>query len=264
MKNSFLKKLQIFYPLTRNFTITLRGGIAKGLKRKGGFGFIPRSNTLEENFLLRLPLKGKIIFDIGGFVGICTLFFARAVTGRGKVFTFEPNPQNYKEIITNLKINNIKNVKVLNIGVSSRKGKKRLLYNPRESARGTYDEKIKKNMKKNFKNVKEISISVDTIDNLINKGQIERPDFVKIDVEGAEMDVLEGMIETVSKYKPELFIEIHGANLEQKKSIARNLLNYMTQNNYSIYHVELGEMLCSSDFSIIKSGHIYCSRYSSI
>ncbi|GAH05454.1 unnamed protein product, partial [marine sediment metagenome] len=58
----------------------MRGGIAKGLKRKGGFGFIPRSNTIEEKFLLKLSLKGKIILDIGGFIGIYTLFFAKAVT----------------------------------------------------------------------------------------------------------------------------------------------------------------------------------------
>ena len=88
---------------------------------------------------------------------------------------------------------------------------------------------------------------------------IERQDFVKIDVEGAEMEVLDGMIETVSKYKPELFIEVHGTNLEQKEFNARNILNYLTQNNYSIYHIESGKTLCFSDFSIAKSGHIYCS-----
>lgn len=260
MNIHFLKKFIIFYPLTRNFVYTLRSGIAKGLKRKGGLGFIPRSNTAEEDFLLSLSLKGKTILDIGGFIGIYTLFFAKAVTDKGKVFTFEPNPLNYKEIITNLKINNIKNVEVLNIGVGAKKGVEKLVYNPRESAMGTFEEKIKKNMKGNSKLAKEISISVDTIDNLISKGKIERPDFVKIDVEGVEMDVLEGMIETVRNNKPKLFIEIHGADLEQKISNAKNIINYLIQNKYSIYHVELGEKVYSSNFSIAKSGHIYCFR----
>jgi len=119
-------------------------------------------------------------------------------------------------------------------------------------------------MKKKFKNIEEINISVDTIDNLINKGLIERPDFIKIDVEGVEMDVLDGMIETLTNYKPELFIEVHGVNLEQKEFNARNLLNCLTQNNYSIYHIESGKILSSSDFSIAKSGHIYCSPIRSL
>ena len=75
------------------------------------------------------------------------------------------------------------------------------------------------------------------IDNLINIGQIEKSYIVKIYVEGAEMDVLEEMIDIVNKYNPELFIEIHDANLEQKQTNVKYLLNYLAKNNYSIYHV---------------------------
>ncbi len=143
MNIHFLKKFIIFYPLTRNFVYTLRSGLAKGLKRKGGIGFIPRSNTAEENFLFSLSLKGKTILDIGGFIGIHALFFARAVTETGKVFTFEPNPQNYPEIIKNLKINNIKNVDLLNVGVSSKKGSEKLVYRFREPGGGHLMTKLK-------------------------------------------------------------------------------------------------------------------------
>ncbi len=113
-------------------------------------------------------------------------------------------------------------------------------------------------MKKIFKDIREVYISVDTIDNLVDSGKIEKPDFVKIDVEGAEMEVLEGMIGTVRNFKPELFIEVHGADLKQARSNAKNLIYYLVKNKYSIYHIELGKVVNSSNYSIATSGHIYC------
>ena len=80
--------------LLKNRVYTSRSGLVKGLKRKGGVGFIPRQLSLEEKFLMNLDINGQTIYDIGGNVGIFTMFFARSVGKKGKVITFEPNPWN--------------------------------------------------------------------------------------------------------------------------------------------------------------------------
>jgi hypothetical protein len=52
--------------LVKNCIYTSRSGLTKGLKRKGGLGFIPRQPSLEEKFLLDLDINGQTTYDIGG------------------------------------------------------------------------------------------------------------------------------------------------------------------------------------------------------
>jgi len=97
-------------PLFKNYTYTIRRGLAKGLKKKGGLSFIPGSNILskEDAFLQELDLKGKIIYDIGAFEGTFTLFFSRSTGSQGRVITFEANPLNYQIVIENVNLNRFK------------------------------------------------------------------------------------------------------------------------------------------------------------
>ena len=104
-----------------------------------------------------------------------------------------------------------------------------------------------------------IEISVQKILERINnkKEYILDFDIKSTDIVKDEADIVKIKENSVTR-EPKLFIEIHGADLEQKISNAENIINYLTQNKYSIYHVELREMVYSSNFSIAKSGHIYC------
>ena len=87
--------ISVLRPLAKNHIYTSRSGLTKGLKQKGGLGFIPkRPLTREEKFLLGLDINGQTIYDIGEHAGIFTMFFARSVGKKGKVITFEPNPWN--------------------------------------------------------------------------------------------------------------------------------------------------------------------------
>ena len=109
----------IIRPLFNNCTYTIRWGIGKGFKRKGGMQFIPQITPLrkEELFLQTLDLSGQTVFDIGGFEGIFSLFFSKCTGKNGTVFTFEPNPINFSKINTNIKLNNISNIKVFNTAI---------------------------------------------------------------------------------------------------------------------------------------------------
>src|SRR3990172_8560806 len=99
MKDIFMA---IFKSLLKNHVYTVRYGIAKGLKVRGGFGFLPSvviNTSLEEEFLMGLDLRGHTVYDIGGYWGAFTIFFAKAVGRTGRVVTFEPNPQNFNRIL---------------------------------------------------------------------------------------------------------------------------------------------------------------------
>src|SRR5689334_19893846 len=94
-KQRLISKLSHFWP---DLAYTARGGVAKGLKRKGGLGFMPgflAEETAESAFLSRLDFSGMVVYDIGGFQGLMTLRFAKEAS---RVITFEANPLNMTRI----------------------------------------------------------------------------------------------------------------------------------------------------------------------
>lgn len=113
--NSLIK--QVF----RNNIYKIRRGIAKGLLRKGGCGFVPHIKKLsEENqFLSKLILTNKTVYDIGANIGIFSLFFANAVTSNGKLVAFEPNPVCFKQLSDNIEINGFSNAKAYQFAIGS-------------------------------------------------------------------------------------------------------------------------------------------------
>ena len=66
---------------------------------------------------------------------------------------------------------------------------------------------------------------VETVDHLVDQGRIPAPDMVKIDVEGAELAVLAGMDRTLRE-RPNLVIEMHGAEIERKLGFRLRALSY--------------------------------------
>src|SRR5262245_19256770 len=95
-------------PLTAWKTYRIRHGLARGLLRRGGYGFLARGEVPlsgEEAFLEGLNLRGLTIYDIGGFEGLYTLFFARAVGPTGRVICFEPIPASRQRILANVRAN---------------------------------------------------------------------------------------------------------------------------------------------------------------
>jgi FkbM family methyltransferase len=248
----------------QNHTYTSRHGLAKGLKRKGGLAFlpsfVPRSTEMlkEEQFIAGLDFTGQTVFDIGGDQGIYTLFFARKVGETGKVFTFEPNPTSYRHIVTNVELNGFKNVQVKNIALGDKLGKVTLVFPAFDPGRGSADEGITQQITGEG-TAKTIQTPLNTADSLITEGELPPPDFAKIDVEGFERPVLVGMRETIDKWHPTLFIEIHGANPELKRQNIRGVVALLLEHRYDIHHVESGKNISAKNADLACEGHIYCT-----
>jgi FkbM family methyltransferase len=250
--------ISILRSLVKNRIYTARTGLTKGLKRKGGLCFIPRQLSLEEKFLMNLDINGQTIYDIGGNVGIFTMFFARSVGKKGKVITFEPNPQCCNMILEHLKLNNLDNVEVQQIALGKMREKRQLAVRKSETGTGSFQEDIKASILQE-KGSEIIQVEIDSLDNQIITNNLPKPDFVKIDVEGLEMDVLHGMSDTIKNCKPMLFIEIHGVDVQRKIENVQRVVKFLIGCEYSIYHVESGEIITPSNAEIAKAGHLYCT-----
>jgi FkbM family methyltransferase len=250
--------------LFKNHVYTSRHGLAKGLRRKGGLAwlpsFVPRSRRIlkEEEALASLDLSGQTIYDIGGDQGTYTLFFARKAGTKGRVITFEPNAVSHSRIVTNVTLNGFQNVEVRNLALGEKQGTLRLAFPGNDPGRGSVDELTKAQILKEVRS-KSTEVEVDALDRLIPSAGLPKPNFAKIDVEGFELDVLKGMKNTLTKQRPQLFIEIHGADMKAKLENIRRVTSFLFDLRYKIYHIESEQEITGANVDDAREGHIYCT-----
>jgi FkbM family methyltransferase len=246
-------------PLLRNRVYTVRNGLAKGLLRRGGLGFLPfKPLSAEHAFLLGQDFAGRTVYDIGGWEGVFSMFFARAVGPAGRVVTFEPNPENRETIAENLRINGFSNVTLLPVALGRQPGEATLAVRAHESGTGSLHEGLKSRILKEPGTL-EVPVSVDTLDRQVEANRLPPPDFVKIDVEGMELDVLAGMEETLRRHKPRLFIEIHDGGAHGETGNARAAVDWLGARGYALLHVESGETVTPATADRVKGEHLFGS-----
>ena len=259
-RNNMKKIIQdLFDKFWPNRVYLMRTGLAKGLYATGGFQFIPRfkKQPREDIFLKSHNLKNMIVFDIGTWIGLHTLFFAKSVQPTGKVFSFEPNPFTYKELLKNIGVNNFDNIQTFELAVGSNEYKDQLIFDSTHKSTGSLNKEIKTDLMQS-NTVEKIEIEIVSLDYIISKEGIPLPDFIKIDIEGFEFDALMGMENLLKNKKPELFIEIHGATRTEKESNILKIVSLLKKHNYDIQLVETNEIITIENTVKAREGHIYC------
>jgi FkbM family methyltransferase len=247
----------IMTAVSKNHVYTARFGGEK-FKLRGDLGFwlLWRRDTGEERFLTALSLNGKTVYDVGSYIGVLTVFFAKTVGENGRVVAFEPNPENCAKAKGNVKLNSLNNVQLMEIGIGSQRRTTQLTFPRWRSGAGSMDDGIRQRIVKDGK-FESIEVQVDTLDNCVEVNKLPTPDLVKIDIEGMEYDALVGMAETIRRHKPALYVEIHGADVDTRMLNAQRLWEFLCSRDYSISHVESGQAI-TDHTQIAKEGHIYC------
>lgn len=184
----------------------------------------------EKDYVLQMINElevNDIFYDIGSSVGLVSINAAKKLTN-GKVYSFEPDPENILRLNENYKINNLKNYSIQNIAVGDTKAKMKLY----TSGSNGYSPSLQKvNGINSF-----IEVDVQSIDNLLESNEIEEPNVIKIDIEGAEMIALKGMKRLLeSNKRPRtLFIELHPDFLPSFSTTTEEIFEYLSQFNYTI------------------------------
>ena len=167
----------------------------------GGYIYHPLS-YIESNYFDDKKLKIKpsdIIFDCGAFIGHFTIGAAKK-TYKGKVFAFEPFQENMKLLLKNIKLNNFKNVVLIQKAVSENEKEITFCFQKGvPSGSGIYTESRARIGESR-------SIQCTTIDQIFKEYALNRVDFIKMDIEGMERKALMGAKEVISKFKPKLSI----------------------------------------------------------
>lgn len=160
-----------------------------------------------------------ICFDIGANVGLYTLLFSRY--GK-RVYSFEPSPRNISYLYKNISINKLSNAIIIPCAVSESNG---LCFFSEGSncATGKIDSRG------------DSPTSVISIDYYIKYTNII-PNIIKIDVEGSELSVLKGGINSISNFRPLIFISIHNDRLRSE------CLKFIKELDYQIVPIDNDEV----------------------
>jgi FkbM family methyltransferase len=220
---------------------TINNGILKGRKI-----FIdPIGNWQKEiingeydkfifDYLKKIDLKNKIIFDIGSHIGYHTLCFAELVGNEGRVISFEPNIFNLDRIRLNLEENNnlSSRIKVVTKAVSNKIGEEDFVFSEKVdkgtssgSFLGNANTFWEKDLYEKSYGFARKKVETITIDDFANDNEL-MPDLIKLDIEGAEHLALEGAQKILASKKPILLIEVHSIFNMYKVSALLNIFAY--------------------------------------
>jgi FkbM family methyltransferase len=145
---------------------------------------------------------GAVVYDIGANVGIYSLVAGSMVGVSGRVYAFEPLDRNVRYLRRHIMLNNLLNCTVIEVAIGNQDGTRRFSAAAWESSMARLSPEG------------ELSVLSATLDTCIYRERhLRPPDIMKIDVEGAEFEVLQGATNALSEFHPTVFLEIHGTQL---------------------------------------------------
>ena len=162
----------------------------------------------ERELLFGLVTPGMHAVDVGANIGYYALIFSACVGADGKVTCFEPDPDNLRELLHNVELNALSHVNVLPVAVGREDTTLHLKRGLNATVRQAGGD---------------LAIAVKRLDGL----ELGRVDFIKIDVEGYECEVLRGATELIEKHRPSLFVEVHPDLLPSRTDL-RFILEFLS------------------------------------
>lgn len=201
-----------------------------------GIDFEPRNN------LYNLVKDGTTVIDVGTNMGE-TLLNLALINKNGMNIGFEPVPFLFEKARRNIELNKPENVRLENLALSNEKST--LVFNlDNENNSGgiflTSDAENKENPQ---------IVQAVKFDDYVEQNNLENISLIKIDVEGFEMNVLKGAVQTIERDKPFLFVEVNNTFLQRQNSSAKMLIEFLSSKGYQIsYDLSKAAVSLDDDF----------------
>jgi FkbM family methyltransferase len=243
------KLLYFFVKIRRGILLRFLGENEKILRVKNGLlmKIDPKNETDQTfyfgnyeralvHFTQKFVVAGDTCIDIGSHKGYFTLQMAKIVGEMGTVHAFDPDPNAFQILTTNVQLNKLSNVRMNNTALADKRGKCEFYLNNYLGHSSRFPNKYAS------PNIAR-SIQVETLplDDYINDLKLDRNQklsLIKIDAEGSEHLILEGMRTTVREFKPVLHMEINFLSLDEAAVDKKYFNDFFKTNNYSVFQID--------------------------
>jgi len=190
----------------RNAVVRIRSGELRGWRWIAGSstnGCWLGTYERRVQRLFREELRmGAAVLDIGANVGFYTLLASKLTGAAGHVHAFEPLPRNLYYLERHIKLNELANVTVESLAIAATSGEAFFRTAPHASMGGLRQDG-------------NLHVTTASLDDLIASGRIPKPDFIKMDIEGAESDALRGAAKLLASGPLTIVLSTHGYQQHQ-------------------------------------------------
>lgn len=193
----------------------------------------------------KLVKPNMTILDIGVNKGYFSLLSAKLMKDKGNILSFEPDPDNCKWIKKSIAANNYKSIRLFQIALFNKNGKKTFF----KGAKSGHHSLIKNS------GLGSTTIQTQKLDDFIDEENITKINLIKIDVEGADIEVLEGAQKLLKNQSPKLIIDIH--KIDRKKFF--NLLENLSYNIFD-YNNDGFQKITEKEFLYEEINEIYAEK----
>ena len=188
----------------------------------------------ERQFVEQFLKPGMVVLDIGAHHGFYSLLASHKVTPTGKVIAFEPSPRERRRLIWHLRLNRRRNVRVEPLALGSREGTAQLFV-----VRGRDTGCNSLRPPRVAEPVYPIEVPIVRLDDYLERQGITHVDFIKMDVEGAELEVLRGASLLLSrKPRPVWMMEVQDIRTEPWGYRAAEIFDFLVARNYNWFSVD--------------------------
>jgi FkbM family methyltransferase len=211
-----MKLKHILKILFSGFHVKIRSGPLKGKKwiaTSGGKFVQGDQEAYKTEAFIKNYSAGEVFFDIGAHIGYYSAIAAMLNDGSGKIFAFEPRPMNANFFRKHMKINDFRNVTLIEAAVG-------------ESEKDVWFDTGHGSATGHVSSEGDLKVRQVSIDRMVREGILPQPDFIKIDVEGGEIEVLKGSKQVIANSRPKMIIATHNPECFQY------VTDFLTGNRY--------------------------------
>ncbi|WP_223167830.1 FkbM family methyltransferase [Nonomuraea sp. SYSU D8015] len=223
----------------------IRVGAAATVLRAGARMSLSEPELLGLAGLVR---PGAVCFDVGAAYGMYTYPLARLAGPAGQVHSFEPLPVPYRILEAGWRVSGARNVRVTNAALGSSTGYQRLRLPYRWGLPIHGWAHLQEGLKRpgRFAAARTLEVPVYTVDRVCELREISRVDFIKLDVEGYEAEVLKGAEWTIEQHRPALLLEIEDRHLGKYGRTSAEVADSLIERGYRM-HVWRGRRWTRTD-----------------
>jgi len=190
------------------------------------------------NFIKSYVKQNMNIIIVGGHIGYYPILLSELILPNGKVYSFEPDQENYSRCSQHIYLNKINNIVNLNYSISNIENDNVDFYEFKDSNKGHgsifKNEFINKSKSSNYEIKK---VKTRTLDQIIFGENLANIDLLLIDIEGAEYECLEGAKNTLDKYKPLIIFEYHYERIDFLKKDHEKIFQLLS--SYNLYGINM-------------------------